>query len=1212
MAIRWPVSVTALDGAASGVRLWKARNARHLTVVVKATFRLEDGARATLVEPEPIVTRDRHYNQSPARSVEAASEVAPFLPRCDVTLRGHAYAPPGQPTPATTARLAIFRGQPLLDKKVFVYGEREVKSPEAPAPFQRMPLDWERALGGRGSKDNPVGRGADRAGAGATPPNVVDPGDPQRSAGLAPISRFWGERTRALGAIARGLVDADEPDIPDGFDYRYFQAAPADQQIGYLTGDEWIVVDGMHPALPRLSSQLPSVRGAALMYEYVGEAYGPATPVKLEADMLQIDTDRGIASVVWRGSVALAPSVQLATLRVFGAVQLEGAPIPWPSPKTLEPPPEPSAPAAASALGDHTRSLSPESHARAASGNPSPFDSSKPFVPPKVAPEPSMGGDTITLQPPVGPPRSPLDVTISSKLDESAVPSIPFLKPPPMPTRPSLDETVKLRLEDAPTGEAMPFKPGDPDAPPPVVPARPWPLRQDPRTDLGGTITLKPGTKPSGDHAPFPITRPRSGGPVSKRSEAIDTSKVPKRESPTVPIFHEPHLTATTAPWQIDPPQDTLTVIAKASFDIVPGGPARLLDEPEPLHGDRFVDDDPEKVLLEATELAVMKPRADVLFSGNAYSIGAGATHARASVKLGDGRAPKGFERTIAIVGDRTWQRSALGPESSPPAPFASMPVVWSRAFGGPGFADNPLGTGHGTPALPNLEDLDALVTSPKDEPRPVCFGPIPTTWPTRKSKLGTYGGDWHKTRFPYFPVDFDPTHFQSAPRPQQVDHLTGKESFEVRGMRPDHPILKGSLAGVRARAFVLETADEGGDFYEVELRADTVHFQLESMQVHVVWRGIVEVVADEAPEIEAVFVMLEDLSSAPTSLDQAKAKLVALASRQAREGAAPPSIVDLPVRKLTDEERAAFKATITRRSAGKEAFDGEDLAGAELIGLDFSGRSLVGVNLKDAVLRGCDFAGASLEGALLAGADLADANLRGAKLDGADLSAAKLDGATLDGAELDSADLSEASANGASFVKCRGAMVQLAGASLVGAKLDGAELPRVDLGRATLDNASFVDAIIPEARLYYAKGERVRFDRAVLDEARGDDSSFVRSTFASARAAASIWEKAILTGSDFSAATLTDASFTRAKCNDASFQGADAKEARFTRASLRSASLRKANLMECDFERADLTNADARGANLHAVETLKAILDGLMLDGALITKTKIVGAAKR
>jgi hypothetical protein len=79
-------------------------------------------------------------------------------------------------------------------------------------------------------------------------------------------------------------------------------------------------------------------------------------------------------------------------------------------------------------------------------------------------------------------------------------------------------------------------------------------------------------------------------------------------------------------------------------------------------------------------------------------------------------------DKQIAVIGNREWRDGV----PTPPLPFASMPIEWSRAFGGEGFPRNPLGVGaEGVGVrypLPNLEDPRRLIRSPRERQREALF----------------------------------------------------------------------------------------------------------------------------------------------------------------------------------------------------------------------------------------------------------------------------------------------------------------------------------------------------------------------------------------------------------------------------------------------------------------------------------------------------------
>src|SRR5689334_8526842 len=88
-----------------------------------------------------------------------------------------------------------------------------------------------------------------------------------------------------------------------------------------------------------------------------------------------------------------------------------------------------------------------------------------------------------------------------------------------------------------------------------------------------------------------------------------------------------------------------------------------------------------------AIELGIPKIRAEMLATGYAYT----AHHeekTRCAARLQVGHLAK----DLAVFGDRFW----IGARPSPPQPFEAMRIDWTRAYGGPDFADNPLGRGHG------------------------------------------------------------------------------------------------------------------------------------------------------------------------------------------------------------------------------------------------------------------------------------------------------------------------------------------------------------------------------------------------------------------------------------------------------------------------------------------------------------------------------------
>ncbi|WP_437926998.1 DUF2169 domain-containing protein [Sorangium sp. So ce291] len=341
-----PEQVTPLDGAAATAVAWRSRGQLRVTVIVKATFAFAADAEMPRVEPQPVLPGEVHHGNNPGRSVRLTSDLAPHLDRADVLFTGHAHAPPpGAPVNSLPVRLVISDdGGVVLDKELLVQDR---------AGFQRMPLVYERALRGENDQENFLGVRA--TGDPADPEaNIIDPLQPARAAGFGPIARAWPARKRLLGATPRKALDAPIAEVPDAFDWSYFQAAPPDQRVRPLRGGEWIELHGLHPTAPRLRMQLPEARGRARIHGLSASGVAEGQPLDLTADTLRIDGDEQRCTVVFRGSFPVPDEAALAAVAVVAGVELPGEPLAWP-----ERPPERGAaardPAGAGAAGGRAR-----------------------------------------------------------------------------------------------------------------------------------------------------------------------------------------------------------------------------------------------------------------------------------------------------------------------------------------------------------------------------------------------------------------------------------------------------------------------------------------------------------------------------------------------------------------------------------------------------------------------------------------------------------------------------------------------------------------------------------------------------------------------------------------------------------------------------------------------------------------------------------------
>ncbi|MDC0740836.1 DUF2169 family type VI secretion system accessory protein [Polyangium mundeleinium] len=317
------VAVIALPASAAAAIAWRTAGQLHLTVIAKATFAFVPDADMQRADPQPILRAEVHHGNNPSRSVRFTTDVAPYLGRADVLFTGHAYAPPERAAQPLPLRLAVFDGpRPLLDKRLVAHEK---------AGFQRMPVVYERAWSGALGEENPLGieQGAGEAG-------ITDPGAPLRPAGFGPIARAWPVRKRLLGATPRKALESAIAEIPDGFDWSYFQAAPPDQRTMFLRGDEWIVLEGLSPARPRVATRLPGARGFVKIFGLSQFGVPEGHLLDLVADTLRIDGDEQRCTLVCRRSFPVAGEAALAAARIVAGIEVAGEALVWPDPRWME------------------------------------------------------------------------------------------------------------------------------------------------------------------------------------------------------------------------------------------------------------------------------------------------------------------------------------------------------------------------------------------------------------------------------------------------------------------------------------------------------------------------------------------------------------------------------------------------------------------------------------------------------------------------------------------------------------------------------------------------------------------------------------------------------------------------------------------------------------------------------------------------------------
>jgi len=319
----WPVRCAPVGNVAVGSVLWRHQRQLFCTALVKVSFELPDHGLMKRINPVPIRRSDDYLHGVP--SLAGASDLAPKMLRAEVTLVGHAYANPR--AAKRSVRMTIVRGDAVLvDKTLYVYGNR-VKG-GAPKPFAKMRIGYERALGGLDFPQNPIGVGMDPDS--TRRPNIVDPKHPKkRCAGYAPYPARFLRRRQYRGEVPLKLIEGGIADYPDDFEWKYFQSAPRGQRMAVLKGNEWIMLEGLHPRHERLRARLPRASGLCRVYSRVD--VGAPEMVPMMAASLHVEPDDDRCSLVYRGHFPIADERVAAELLLAGAVQCGDEPLVWPA-----------------------------------------------------------------------------------------------------------------------------------------------------------------------------------------------------------------------------------------------------------------------------------------------------------------------------------------------------------------------------------------------------------------------------------------------------------------------------------------------------------------------------------------------------------------------------------------------------------------------------------------------------------------------------------------------------------------------------------------------------------------------------------------------------------------------------------------------------------------------------------------------------------------
>jgi len=713
------------------------------------------------------------------------------------------------------------------------------------------------------------------------------------------------------------------------------------------------------------------------------------------------------------------------------------------------------------------------------------------------------------------------------------------------------------------------------------------------------------------------------------------------------PFFHGTKLTS------LHPPAPEMMLVVRGTFRLVPDGVVTAIEGLDQgfLSGDAYADEDSERIggLLHASDFADFKLNAEVLLQGCCRPPRA-MTQCPVRFQVGD------WKKDLVVLGERTWQAGLLGDKPSEPAPFEIMPLGWTRAFGGPGFAANPVGRGLRQDLLPNVEAPDRLIGGRGDRPAPAGFGAINPAWPPRAGKLGkNYGRSYLATRAPYTSDDFDWTHFHAAPADQQLPgYLRGDEEVLLHNLVEGRGVLVTRLPALRVRAFL---KDDQASFRELGMALDTLVVDTDAQTIRLSWRGVTPVREDDFADVRTMLIASEPLADGRRPPEEYRAALEAYERDPTGVLAAlPAGMLEAWERYQADKRGEPIPAepvpagvdpvsALVAERMGKLAPEETlTVVGSAMAALPTEGGALEKVQLEAAVAK------AREEGKndppfmrLLKPGSLPEAGVRqrmrlvqseverlrkiqdetGQKIEGLEALAAvplNPDWKKLEpdyeppgplstdppgpGADLRERDFTEQDLHGVDLTGANLERAVLTRANLRGAKLRGAKLGRAVLYLTDLTDADLAGADLTLANAAYVRAEGADFSNATLSEAFFEGAKLARSKLDMAAAEYVVFEEADLTDASGLGARFDHSDFSKAKLGGAKLRGCSAVLCLFGACLAEKADLSGSLLTQASFIEADL-----RGARFVEAKAVKSFFMQAKLDGAELGLAVLVEA---
>jgi hypothetical protein len=287
----------------------------------------------------------------------------------------------------------------------------------------------------------------------------------------------------------------------------------------------------------------------------------------------------------------------------------------------------------------------------------------------------------------------------------------------------------------------------------------------------------------------------------------------------------------------------TATIVVRATFQLGDLG-LQPAQEQQPVRmADEFYGDPTNSSMRAASDLAIFKPSAEVIFIDPIARSESGTRRPSWTVSV---RVAQTINYSFTVSGETTWSRRFGSWKVGPPRPCRLVPVLYefshadvssnpSSRVGQPKSNDRPKES-----FGPRLfsHSRSGTVDSHSDEL--TGLGPIAPHWKARLRYAGTYDNSWLSENWPLLAEDFDYQFFNSAhPGLRATSYFDGNECFSITGMcRSGRKEFQ--LPGLPAPGITMFANSSPNRFFATT-NLDTVELDLNRKTVSLIWRSAFE-----------------------------------------------------------------------------------------------------------------------------------------------------------------------------------------------------------------------------------------------------------------------------------------------------------------------------------------------------------------------------------